>query len=192
MPEAFIIDADLIAQKWGIGRAEMERYALASHQRALTAIDAGAFEKEIAPYRDVARDEGPRADTTLEKMAALRPLRPGGTITASMPHPAAFSACVRVPAEAIVTTPASFSAAISSGLGACANEATGTRRVTISRTRSVASGASARRFTPNGWGVRPAVSSIAFSSSARLIVADAIRPSPPALDTAAASRGPDT
>jgi hypothetical protein len=109
-----------------------------------------------------------------------------------MPQPAAFSACRRAPTEAIVTTPASFSAAISSGLGAWAKEATGTLRVTISRTRSAASEASARRFTPNGRGVRPAVSSIAFSSSARLIVADAIRPSPPASEVAAASRGPDT
>jgi acetyl-CoA C-acetyltransferase len=76
--------ADLIAEKWGIGRQEMERYALASHQRALHAIADGAFEKEIAPYRDVSQDEGPRADTTLEKMAGLRPLRDGGRITAAL------------------------------------------------------------------------------------------------------------
>jgi acetyl-CoA C-acetyltransferase len=76
--------ADLIADKWGIGRAEMERYALASHHRALAAIDRGAFEAEIVPYSEVARDEGPRRDTTLEKMAALEPLRPGGTITAAL------------------------------------------------------------------------------------------------------------
>jgi acetyl-CoA C-acetyltransferase len=62
----------------------MERYALASHQRALTAIDAGAFRAEIVPYQDVTADECPRADTTLEKMAALPPLRPGGTITAAL------------------------------------------------------------------------------------------------------------
>jgi acetyl-CoA C-acetyltransferase len=76
--------ADLIAEKWGIGRQEMERYALASHQRALHAIADGAFEKEIAPYQDVSQDEGPRADTTLEKMAGLRPLRDGGRITAAL------------------------------------------------------------------------------------------------------------
>jgi len=76
--------ADLIAAKWGIGRAEMERYALASHWRAARAIDEGAFDAEIASYRDVTRDEGPRRDTTLEKMAALRPLRDGGTITAAL------------------------------------------------------------------------------------------------------------
>jgi len=76
--------ADLIAAKWGIGRAEMERYALASHLRAARAIDGGAFDAEIAPYRDITTDEGPRRDTTLEKMAALAPLREGGTITAAL------------------------------------------------------------------------------------------------------------
>jgi acetyl-CoA C-acetyltransferase len=76
--------ADLIAARWGIGRAEMERYALASHQRAARAIDDGAFTAEIAPYGDVRQDEGPRRDTTLEKMAALRPLREGGTVTAAL------------------------------------------------------------------------------------------------------------
>jgi acetyl-CoA C-acetyltransferase len=76
--------ADLIADKWGIGRAEMEAYALASHQRAVRAIDAGAFGAEIAPYKSVATDECPRRDTTLEKMAALPPLRDGGTITAAL------------------------------------------------------------------------------------------------------------
>ena len=76
--------ADLIADKWGIGRAEMERYALASHHRALTAIDSGAFGAEIVPKADMTTDECPRADTTLEKMAALEPLREGGSITAAL------------------------------------------------------------------------------------------------------------
>jgi acetyl-CoA C-acetyltransferase len=76
--------ADLIARKWGIGREEMERYALASHQRALRAIKNGDFTQEIAPYQGISQDEGPRADTTLEKMAALKPLRAGGTVTAAL------------------------------------------------------------------------------------------------------------
>ncbi len=76
--------ADLIAEKWGISRQEMERYALASHQRALRAIENGDFAPEIAPYKDVSQDEGPRADTTLEKMAALKPLREGGRVTAAL------------------------------------------------------------------------------------------------------------
>ena len=76
--------ADLIADKWGIGRPEMERYALASHQRAVRAISEAAFAAEIAPYDGVTQDECPRPDTTLEKMAALAPLRDGGTITAAL------------------------------------------------------------------------------------------------------------
>ena len=76
--------ADLIAAKWGIGRVEMERLALASHQRATRATGDGAFTAEIAPYGDVTQDEGPRRDTTLEKMAALKPLREGGRITAAL------------------------------------------------------------------------------------------------------------
>ncbi|MGO8891808.1 MAG: acetyl-CoA C-acetyltransferase [Streptosporangiaceae bacterium] len=76
--------ADLIADKWGIGRPEMERYALASHQRAVRAIDSGAFDAEIVPYGDLTVDECPRRDTTVEKMAALSPLRPGGLVTAAL------------------------------------------------------------------------------------------------------------
>jgi acetyl-CoA C-acetyltransferase len=76
--------ADLIADKWGIGRPEMERFALASHQRAVRAQDGQAFNAEIVPYADISQDEGPRRDTTLEKMAALKPLRDGGQITAAL------------------------------------------------------------------------------------------------------------
>ena len=71
--------ADLIAGKWGISRPEMERYALASHQRAIRAIDAGAFGAEIVPYGDVSRDDGPRRDTTLgENGRAPAAARPAG------------------------------------------------------------------------------------------------------------------
>jgi acetyl-CoA C-acetyltransferase len=76
--------ADLIADKWGISRPEMEAYALASHHRALAAIGSGAFEAEIVPYGGFAQDECPRADTSRAKMAALQPLRPGGRITAAL------------------------------------------------------------------------------------------------------------
>jgi acetyl-CoA C-acetyltransferase len=76
--------ADLIADKWGITRPEMERYALASHQRAVRAIDTEAFDAEIVPYGDISQDEGPRRDTTLDAMAALKPLRDGGRITAAL------------------------------------------------------------------------------------------------------------
>jgi acetyl-CoA C-acetyltransferase len=81
--------ADLIAEKWGITRAEMEAYALASHAKALTAIDNGHFAAEIAPYdtpdnKGMTQDECPRRDTSSEKMAALRPLRENGRITAAL------------------------------------------------------------------------------------------------------------
>jgi acetyl-CoA C-acetyltransferase len=76
--------ADMIAAKWGIGRAEMEEFALASHQRAIAAARAGHFAAEIVPYGEVAADECPRPDTSLAKMAALAPLRADGLITAAL------------------------------------------------------------------------------------------------------------
>src|ERR1700749_4173348 len=75
--------ADMIAAKWGSGRAEMERYALASHQRAARAIDDGAFEAEIAPYRDIAEDQGPRRATTLATMATQTSDGPPALLIAS-------------------------------------------------------------------------------------------------------------
>jgi acetyl-CoA C-acetyltransferase len=76
--------ADMIAEKWAISRRDMEEFALASHQRALTAAAEGRFAREIVPVGDVTADEGPRADTSLEKMAQLEPLREGGRITAAL------------------------------------------------------------------------------------------------------------
>jgi acetyl-CoA C-acetyltransferase len=76
--------ADLIAHKWGIRRAHMESYALASHQRAVQAIDSGVFSSEITPYGTVSADECPRRDTSQEKMAGLKPLREDGLITAAL------------------------------------------------------------------------------------------------------------
>ena len=76
--------ADMIAAKWAIGREEMERFALASHQRAVAAVDSGAFADEIVPYGEVAADECPRRDTSAAKMAGLKPLREGGLITAAL------------------------------------------------------------------------------------------------------------
>ena len=75
--------AQLLCEKWGITRRQLEEFALASHQRAIRAIDEGRFEREITPVGDVAVDEGPRRDTTLEKMAGLAPLREGWEITAA-------------------------------------------------------------------------------------------------------------
>src|SRR5215831_9735703 len=75
--------AQLICEKWGISRAQLEEFALASHQRAVRAIDEGRFEREIVPVNGVSVDEGPRRDTSLEKMATLAPLREGWEITAA-------------------------------------------------------------------------------------------------------------
>ncbi|HJQ42196.1 MAG TPA: acetyl-CoA C-acetyltransferase [Jatrophihabitantaceae bacterium] len=76
--------AELIAQRFGITREDMERFALQSHQRALAAQAAGAFDDEIVAVGEVSTDEGPRPDTSLEKMATLQPLREGGRITAAV------------------------------------------------------------------------------------------------------------
>jgi acetyl-CoA C-acetyltransferase len=75
--------AQLICEKWGIKRAELEEFALESHRRAVQAIDEGRFEREITPIAGVSTDEGPRRDTSLEKMAGLDPLREGWEITAA-------------------------------------------------------------------------------------------------------------
>ena len=76
--------AELIADRWDISRADMEDLALASHQRALAAQAAGAFADEIVPYAALAADEGPRADTSVEKMATLKTVREGGKVTAAV------------------------------------------------------------------------------------------------------------
>ena len=76
--------ADMIAAKWGIGRPEMEAFALASHERAIRAAGSGAFAAELAPCGGLPADECPRRDTSIEKMAALAPLREDGLITAAL------------------------------------------------------------------------------------------------------------
>ncbi|MEV4298558.1 acetyl-CoA C-acetyltransferase [Microbispora rosea] len=75
--------AELMCEKWGLERDELERYAYESHQRAAKAIANGHFKDQIAPINGVTDDEGPRPDTTLEKMAELKTLREGGRITAA-------------------------------------------------------------------------------------------------------------
>jgi acetyl-CoA C-acetyltransferase len=76
--------AELIADKWGISRDDMEAFALESHRRAVHAIDEGRFTREIAPYGEVTSDEGPRRDTSLERMQSLKPVNEGGRITAAV------------------------------------------------------------------------------------------------------------
>ena len=76
--------AEMIAEKWDISRAGMEAYALESHRRAIRAIDEGRFTAEIEPVNGVTTDEGPRRDTSLEKMRSLPTLTEGGRITAAV------------------------------------------------------------------------------------------------------------
>jgi acetyl-CoA C-acetyltransferase len=76
--------ADLIAARWGLSRSSLEEFALHSHERAIAAVDQGRFDREIVPIGGVDTDEGPRRDTSLEKMAGLAPLRPDGVTTAAL------------------------------------------------------------------------------------------------------------
>jgi acetyl-CoA C-acetyltransferase len=75
---------ELMADKWGISRAEMEEFALGSHQKAVAARADGLFTDEVVAFGGVEHDEGPRPDTSLEKMSRLAPIRPGGRVTAAV------------------------------------------------------------------------------------------------------------
>jgi acetyl-CoA C-acetyltransferase len=79
-----INSAEMIANKWGISRAEMEAFAVASHQRAQVATDNGWFANEIAPMAELAADETIRPATTLEGLAALKTVQEGGVVTAGV------------------------------------------------------------------------------------------------------------
>jgi acetyl-CoA C-acetyltransferase len=75
--------ASFVSRELGISREEQDRWALRSHERAVQAIDGGRFADEIVAVDGVAVDEGPRRDTSLEKLAALKPVfDPEGTTTA--------------------------------------------------------------------------------------------------------------
>ncbi len=75
--------ADAMAVKWDISREDMEQWAFNSHDRARTAIADGRFDREIVAYGDLSVDECPR-ETTLEKMAGLKPLAEGSRLTAAV------------------------------------------------------------------------------------------------------------
>jgi acetyl-CoA C-acetyltransferase len=75
--------AQMMCEQWDLKRSQLEEYALESHRRAVRATDEGRFEREIVPLDGFSRDEGPRRDTSLEKMAGLAPLRDGWEITAA-------------------------------------------------------------------------------------------------------------
>ncbi|MCX6085520.1 MAG: thiolase family protein [Caldiserica bacterium] len=84
--------AESLADKYGISREEQDEFAYASHVRAIAAIDAGRLTEEVVPMSVAAgkgqstlvdTDEGPRRDTSLEKLVRLKPaFKQGGTVTA--------------------------------------------------------------------------------------------------------------
>ncbi len=97
--------AEMIAEKWNISREDMEAFALESHRRAIAATDEGRFQNEIIPFEGVTADEGPRRETTLEKMAGLKPLSEGGCLTAAVASQISdASAAMLIASEAAVKT----------------------------------------------------------------------------------------
>jgi acetyl-CoA C-acetyltransferase len=90
-PDAFIAmgqTAENVADKYGVTREQQDEYAQRSQERAVAAQLSGFFDREIVPITladgtVVAKDDGPRASSTLEKLGSLEPaFRPGGTVTA--------------------------------------------------------------------------------------------------------------
>ncbi|MFJ9839443.1 thiolase family protein [Kitasatospora sp. NPDC101155] len=85
--------AEEVAARYGIGRERQDAFALRSHQRAAAARKDGHFDTELIPVErpdgvTVGQDEGIREDTSLEKLARLKPaFRPGGTVTAGNASP---------------------------------------------------------------------------------------------------------
>lgn len=81
------VGAQMMADKYGLTREEMDAFALQSHRRAAAAIEAGAFREQIVAVKTeaglVAQDEGVRFDASLEAMATVKPLLEGGSVTAA-------------------------------------------------------------------------------------------------------------
>ncbi|MFE9322327.1 acetyl-CoA C-acetyltransferase [Nocardia sp. NPDC052278] len=76
--------AEMMAERWNLSRETMEVFAFESHRRALHAISEGYFTREITEFAGVTVDEGPRADTSLEKMSTLATLTEGSRLTAAV------------------------------------------------------------------------------------------------------------
>jgi len=75
--------AENVAERWDVSREEMDRFAQRSQERAVAAQESGFFAREIAAWDGVERDDGPRPDSTLEKLQELEPaFKPGGKVTA--------------------------------------------------------------------------------------------------------------
>jgi len=93
--------ASFVARELGVSREEQDEWAFRSHQRAIAAIDAGLLADEIVPVGDLTGDESPRRDTSLEKLATLKPVfDPDGTTTAgNAPGVNDGASCVLVASE---------------------------------------------------------------------------------------------
>jgi acetyl-CoA C-acetyltransferase len=96
-----IQQASAVSRELGISREEQDAWAVRSHERAAAAQDAGRFDDELIPVGDVTADESVRRDTTLEKLAALKPVfDPEGTTTAgNAPGVTDGASCVIVCSE---------------------------------------------------------------------------------------------
>jgi acetyl-CoA C-acetyltransferase len=90
-PDAYIamgVTAENVADKWEVSRSDMDKYAQRSQELAVQSQESGFFDREIVPVKlpdgtEVARDDGPRADSTLEKLSQLKPaFREDGKVTA--------------------------------------------------------------------------------------------------------------
>lgn len=94
MPERWRVSlgggAEILAEKYGISRQQQDEFALASHRKAAAAWDTGRFDAEVVPVEgeQLERDESIRADTSLEKLARLKPaFKSGGTVTGGNASP---------------------------------------------------------------------------------------------------------
>jgi acetyl-CoA C-acetyltransferase len=77
------LTAENVAERWNVSREEMDLYAQRSQERAVAAQESGFFDREITRWNGVARDDGPRRESTLQKLAQLEPaFKPDGKVTA--------------------------------------------------------------------------------------------------------------
>jgi acetyl-CoA C-acetyltransferase len=77
------LTAENVAERWDVSREDMDRFAQQSQERAVAAQESGFFDREITPWDGVAKDDGPRPDSTLEKLSQLEPaFKPCGKVTA--------------------------------------------------------------------------------------------------------------